>query len=303
MYEPWLTTWSTTPSVVNRSMSAGPSAVSASRSRSPIVSLRRRYEPAGSSSMRPGVSLSASMMPSIAVARLVEQHPLRTRLETGDALEDQRLGLGREALEVAQRARLGGLAQVVHGLDAQLAVELADRLGTEARDPQELDQAGRHLGGELVVVGHPTRASQLVDLVADGLADAGDGRRVAGPVRRHEVDRTAPDGVRRAVIGDGLEDQLALDLEHVADVVEDPGEVAVGQVRLGRRGVVVSRGGVGAMAHGVLGLAWVTRGRTGRRIGPGDAAGHGRDGTRAGDGAGSRPYAATTRSRPARLAR
>ena len=53
---------------------------------------------------------------------------------------------------------------------------------------------------------------------------------VAGPVGRHEVDRAAPDGVGRAVVGDGLEDELALDLEHVADVVEDPGEVAVGQV-------------------------------------------------------------------------
>ena len=33
------------------------------------------------------------------------------------------------------------------------------------------------------------------------------------------------------MVGDGLEDEFALDLEHVADVVEDPGEVAVGQAR------------------------------------------------------------------------
>ena len=40
--------------------------------------------------------------------------------------------------------------------------------------------------------------------------------------------------VRRAVIGDGLEDELALDLEHVAELVEDPAELGVRQ-RRGRR--------------------------------------------------------------------
>ena len=58
---------------------------------------------------------------------------------------------------------------------------------------------------------------------------------VAGPVGRDEVDRAAADGVGGAVVGDGLEHELALDLEHVADLVEDPGEVAVGQARGGGR--------------------------------------------------------------------
>ena len=39
-----------------------------------------------------------------------------------------------------------------------------------------------------------------------------------------------PDGVGRAVVGDRLEDELALEFEDVADLVEDPREVAVGQV-------------------------------------------------------------------------
>ena len=49
------------------------------------------------------------------------------------------------------------------------------------------------------------------------------------------------------MVGDGLEDELALDLEHVADLVEDPGEVAVGQLAIGRiveRRRVVPVGGV-----------------------------------------------------------
>ena len=80
---------------------------------------------------------------------------------------------------------------------------------------------------------------ELGDLVADGLADARDLRRLAGPIGGHEVDRAAPDGIGGAVVGDGLEHELALDLEHVADLVEDPGQVAVGQ----RRAVGPSLGG------------------------------------------------------------
>ena len=138
-------------------------------------------------------------------------------------------------------AGLGGLAQVVDGLDAELGVELADGLGAEARDAQQLDEARRDLGAEPVVVGHVAGRRELLDLVADRLADARDLGRLAGPVGRHEVDRAAADGVGRAVVGDRLEDELALDLEHVADLVEDPGEVAVGQV--GR----VSSGGSAVM--------------------------------------------------------
>ena len=109
-------------------------------------------------------------------------------------------------------------------------MELADGLGAEARDAQEVDEPGRDLGLEPLVEGHAAGRRELGDLVADGRAHPGDPRRGAAAVRRDEVDRAAPDGVRRAVVRDGLEDELALDLEHVADLVEDPGEVAVGQL-------------------------------------------------------------------------
>ena len=139
-------------------------------------------------------------------------------------------------------------------------MELADRLGPEARDAQELDEARRHLGPEPVVEGHVAGRGELADLVADGLADARDRRRVARAIGRHEVDRAAPDGVGRAVVGDGLEHELALDLEHVADLVEDPGEVAVGQ--LGR----ASRSRHRSPADG-SGQAATTRSRPGRLAG------------------------------------
>ena len=147
------------------------------------------------------------------------------------------------------------------------------------------------LGDELVVVGHPPGRGDLGDLVADRGADAGDLGRVAGTVGGDEVDGAAADGVRGAVIGDGLEAQLALDLQHVADLMEDPGEVAVRQVSLGGL-VFVAEVGIGGFEIRIVRLRVrslgvklgdrVDRGGRGRRIGAGDAAGHGRDGSRDG---------------------
>ena len=89
------------------------------------------------------------------------------------------------------------------------------------------------------------------------------------------------------MVGDGLEHQLALDLEHVADVVEDPGQVPVGE--LARRLVVVGR--IVRVAIEVrLGLEGGSR-RLEARAG---IVRHSGDGSR---------YAATTRSRPPRFAR
>ena len=95
--------------------------------------------------------------------------------------------------------------------------------------------------------GRSSRARAILSLMAS--PTPGDPRRRPGPVGRDEVDRAAPDGVGRAVVGDGLEDELALDLEHVADLVEDPGEVAVGQVGRSSAGVV-GHGPDGSRRHG-----------------------------------------------------
>ena len=75
-----------------------------------------------------------------------------------------------------------------------------------------------------------TGRRQLGDLVLDRLADARDLGRLPGSVCRYDIERAATDGVGRAVVGDRLEDELALQLEDVADLVEDPREVAVGQL-------------------------------------------------------------------------
>ena len=180
---------------------------------------------------------------------------------------------------VRSRPVLGGARRSSTVSIAELGVELADRLRTEPRDLEHLDEGRRDLRPQLVVDGHVAGRDELADLVADGLADARDRRRVARPIRRHEVDRAAPDRVGRAVVGDGLEHELALELEHVADLVEDPGEVAVGQF------------------DGLGGLAAAAARLTARAF---RCVGHRRWSARAAMVVGQ---AATTRSRPARLAR
>jgi len=124
-------------------------------------------------------------------------------------------------------------------------VELLDRLGSETRELEELDEARRDLRAKPLEIGHPAGRDELGDLVRDRLADARDLRRVAGPIGRDEVDRAPADRVGGTVVGDRLERELALDLEDVADLVEDAGEIAVGQVGgfvgedVGRRSVRV----------------------------------------------------------------
>ena len=217
--------WST-----NRSMTAAPSAVSASRSRSPIDSRRRRNEPAGVRPTNPGVPSRVTSRPSTSSAarsrsirdELVPMRAMPSRICASVLPERPRI--------VRRRPRLAAACEIVHRGDPELLVELADRLGPDARDLQDLDETRRDLGGELIVVGHVAGRGQLIDLVADGRPDAGQAGRLARAVRGDEVDRAAFDDVGRPVVGDGLEHEFALDLEHVADVVEDPPEIGVRQV-------------------------------------------------------------------------
>ena len=169
----------------------------------------------------------------------------------------------------------GGDLQVVHDVMPSSVWSWRTVFGPTPGDPQERRRGRAGSRREPVVEGEVAGPRQLVDLVADGRPDAGEARRLAVAIGGDEVDRAALDDVGGAVVGDGLEDQLALDLEHVADLVEDPAEIGVGQV--------------GASA--VRSVVWTWA--------PGDGS---RSAAVSGRGTPAR-QAATTRSRPARLAR
>ena len=123
---------------------------------------------------------------------------------------------------------------------------------------------GRDLRAEPVVERHAAGRGELHDLVADRPADARDRAPVAGAVGGRDVERRPGDGVRGAVVGDRLERDLALDLEDVADLVEDPRQVVVGEgglPRAPRRRRRTPAGGIGEL--GAIGAVGVV----GRRLG------------------------------------
>ena len=203
--------------------------------------------------------------------RAIEQQPLRPRLELLDALEDPLLGARGDALEAAQAPRLGGLPQVLERLDPEALVDDPHRLRPDARDPQQVDEAGRDLGAQTLVGRHVAGRGELDDLVADGLADARDRPPLPRRVRRRDVERRPGDGVGGAVVGDRLELDLALDLEDVAHLVEDPGEVAVGRrapAGLGQVGIVgVEEVDVDGLVDGIGGHARMVRAAPAARAG------------------------------------
>ena len=150
------------------------------------ISLRRRNEPAGSSAAdarRAG--RGPRSMSSTQLLGLVEQHPARVRRRAGRC---PRARAPRSWPTCPRRPRRrppsAAGAQVVDRVDAELLVELADGLGPEARDAQQVDQARRDLGLEPLVVGEAAGRGELGDLVADRGADARDPRRRAGAVGR-----------------------------------------------------------------------------------------------------------------------
>ena len=148
-------------------------------------------------------------------------------LEPGDPGEDQLLGPARQAPQVAQPPGLGRGPEVVERRDPELRVDQANGLRSEARQSEEVEQRRRELGEQPLVVRDDARRGGLGDLVRDRLADAGDLRRAPVAVRLGDVDRLSADRVGGAVVGHGLEDELTLDLEEIADLVEDPGELAI----------------------------------------------------------------------------
>ena len=166
---------------------------------------------------------------------LTEAHPILPRLQRRDARQHLTLGLLGHALEPAQQTRLGRPPEVVQRFDADFLVQLLHGPRPDPGDLEQGHQTRRHLFAELVVEGEAARARQLFDLLADCVADAGNAGRLAVEVGARDLDRRMGDRVGGLVVGHGLEDQLAPDLEHVADLVKDARQLAVGECR-GRLG-------------------------------------------------------------------
>ena len=81
----------------------------------------------------------------------VDAEAILVLLQELDALEDVLLRLRAKAADRGDLALLRRLLQFLQCADAQFAVELADALGSEARNARHLAQADGNLLGKLVV--------------------------------------------------------------------------------------------------------------------------------------------------------
>ena len=137
-------------------------------------------------------------------------------------VEDLLLGLGAEARQVADAAVLGRLHQLLERLDVEVVPQGAYTLRSQAGNAQQRGYGGRHLLAlpfqELAFAG----AHDLVDLLGEILADAGNvGECGALLDQGHEVRPQLADRARRVAIGAYAERVGALDVEQVGDLVED----------------------------------------------------------------------------------
>ena len=161
------------------------------------------------------------------IAGPIEQETLPPGLETSDARQDLFLGPGGQAAKPSEPAAPCRQAEALQVRDAQASVEQADGLRPEAGDAQQVEEGGRELGEQALVIAQPARLGELLELVRDRLPDPGDLGRVPTQDRGRHGNGPAADGVRGTVVGHGLEDELALDLEQVPDLVEDSFQLAI----------------------------------------------------------------------------
>ena len=122
--------------------------------------------------------------------RLPEEPP-RFGLDAGAGLErlqDLLLAARSHPREVAQPALLGGALEPLERGYPELRPDPRCRLRADTREPQELDDPGRHHAAALRERVHLAVLDDLHDLVLDGLADPGE---LLRPSRRARARRSA----------------------------------------------------------------------------------------------------------------
>src|SRR2546427_10001396 len=103
------------------------------------------------------------------------------------------------------------------------------RSGAEARNAEQVEQAGGELGGELRAEGQLARGHDRRDLLGEVVPDARDLRQIA-LARAYDVGqglRVVPHDARRVAIGPHPEGVGTLDLQEIGDLVEQAGDVGV----------------------------------------------------------------------------
>ncbi len=149
-------------------------------------------------------------------------------------------GLGEPVERIHAEGRLRQIPGVGQALAQKIGEYLEtgrlvyyDRLAAEfpARHVEQLDQAGRKLGRQPVVVDQPAGLQVLANLLRQRLTDPGD--LAQPPFGVDPLDRLAQplDAAGRLAVGRYLEADLALDFEQVADGLQQLGDRSVAITR------------------------------------------------------------------------
>src|SRR3990170_435091 len=164
--------------------------------------------------------------------------------QTFDAGQDGGLRFGAHSRQLAQTALACGGLQLGDGRDAQLMPEAGGLLRPDPADLQNVDQARGHVVDQLFVEPEPAGRQQLLDLGCDRFADAGDLLQPPFLLKILQAPSLGTDALRRSPVGDDAVDRLALDLEQIADTLEDGSDLVV---RQGRQplGIASRAGGAG----------------------------------------------------------
>ena len=228
---------STSGSSPSAADSAAGSWAVAMMSRSLTESAWRRSEPATSTRSAAGCERSA---PTICSAMFCARE---SRMRGAGAalgrlrqrLEQLLLDLRAEPAQLADLLLLGGRAQRVERVDAELVVEPPRALRPEARQVHDRDQPGRELVAQLLRGRDVAGLVERVDLLLERLADAVDLGHAALARHRGHRHRGLAHGLGRRAVGDHAVVDRAVELVEVAELVEGGGDLGVGQVGHGRR--------------------------------------------------------------------
>ena len=190
---------------------------------SPQVSVPRRRLPTTSNVTAGQLSLQdRSTRLAATSAASASRWRLACWLRSSSAREQQLFLARPHALELAQPPGLGGRLQIVERRNAQLAVEQGHSLGSDALQPQQVEQRRREVREQLLVdrAGSGLRRSR--ECAATSLCRCRAIRAAASASRPATGSGLLATMSARVAVCADLERVLALQLEQIGDFAEHP---------------------------------------------------------------------------------
>ena len=156
--------------------------------------------------------------------RAVEERLLALRLELSESGPERGLRLRAEAADSTHAPGLHGRFEVLDRGDSERLVERGDARHAEARNPAQLEHAGRQLGSQPLERLAPTRLVELADRRGQRRADGGDLGEAVLRDEQIEIGGQRLQRPRAALVGASLERIPAPELEEESHLAQQSGD-------------------------------------------------------------------------------